>query len=404
MKRAISVLLLSLLPVFQATAEDVSLNTVVIDAGHGGHDPGAVSKDRKTYEKNLTLDIASRLSTLIQDGFPEVSVISTRPDDKYVTLNDRAVSANKAGAKLFISIHINSAVSTAPNGFSIHILGQSSKKDRDLFAYNMDVCKRENSVILLEDDYSTKYEGFDPSDTESQIFMMLMQNAYLEQSLKFAQIVGKKLKSGPINADRGIWQDPFYVLWKTAMPAVLVELGFISNDNDLKALRSAEKRDEIAHKLFEAFSEYKKSYDSSVLPAAEPKAEKKTEQAAAARTDNNARTVKDQKIGNKTEPVAKAKSEETEKKAPADDFAAKAEGSEDLYGVQIFVTSRRFAEGAPEFMGYKSRELAVGNLYKYIIAVSASREDVIKEVEKIRKKYPDCFLVKISGNEIKRVK
>ena len=160
----------------------------------------------------------------------------TRSSDKFVELRDRAEIANKAGANLFVSIHINSSFSTSPNGYSVHILGQSSNKNRDLFAYNMDVVKRENSVILLEDDYSTKYQGFDPSNEESFIFMQLMQNAFLEQSLLVASVISEKLKGGPIKADRGIWQNPFYVLWKTAMPAVLVELGFISNNSDLAVL------------------------------------------------------------------------------------------------------------------------------------------------------------------------
>ena len=167
-------------------AQNIGLTTLVIDAGHGGTDPGAVSRDGKSYEKSFTLDIAKRLSEKINAECPGVKVILTRDSDKTVALNDRAAIANKAGANLFMSIHVNSSPKTGPNGFSVHVLGQSSKKDRDLFAYNMDVCKRENSVILLEDDYSKKYQGYDPSDPESLIFMQLMQNSHLEQSLEFA--------------------------------------------------------------------------------------------------------------------------------------------------------------------------------------------------------------------------
>ena len=204
MKRTIYLLLAAVLTCIQAGAQDFSLSTVVIEAGHGGTDPGAVSRDGKNYEKTFTLDIAQKLSDKIKAECPGVKVILTRDKDKSVALNDRAAIANKAGADLFISIHINSASSTTPNGYSVHVLGKSSNKNRDLFAYNMDVCKRENSVILLEDDYTTTYQGFDPSDPESFIFLQLMQNSNLEQSLAFAELVADNLKGGPISTGRGM--------------------------------------------------------------------------------------------------------------------------------------------------------------------------------------------------------
>ena len=214
MKHAIGIILSLLLSVLYVPAQNrsLSLSTVVIDAGHGGKDAGAVSKDNRTYEKNLVLDISGRLADRIAEEYPDVKVVRTRSTDEFIELRERAAIANRANANLFISIHINSNRSTAPNGFSIHILGQSSNKDRDLFAYNMDVVRRENSVILLEDDYKTNYQGFNPSDPESYIFMQLMQNAYLEQSLLFASMASQHLEGGPIKANRGISQNPFYVL------------------------------------------------------------------------------------------------------------------------------------------------------------------------------------------------
>ena len=264
MKRAICLFTALIVQAAVLNAQNLSLSTVVIDPGHGGHDAGAVSKDKKTYEKNLVLDISKRLSEKIKAKYPDVKVILTRSTDVYVELGERARIANRANADLFISVHINASAKTAPNGYSVHLLGQSSKPDRDLFAYNMDVCRRENEVIRLEDDYSTKYEEYDPDDPESMIFLMLMQNAYLEQSLIFAQTVQSHLKGGPIRADRGIWQDPFLVLWKTSMPAALVELGFISNPDDLNILRQSDQRDKIADSLLAAFSEYKKQYEASI--------------------------------------------------------------------------------------------------------------------------------------------
>lgn len=264
LKRTICILLGALFCAFPLCAENIGLKTVVIDPGHGGTDPGAVSKDGKTYESHLTLDISQRLKRKINAAFPEVYVILTRDTDVFVPLGERARKANDAGAELFMSVHINASKSASPNGYSIHLLGKSANKDRDLFAYNMDVCKRENSVVMLEEDSSTTYADFDPDDPESFIFMLLMQSSNLEQSFKFAEILERHLKEGPVKADRGVWQNPFMVLWRTGMPAVLVELGFISNENDLSVLKKEDERDAIADKLFLSFKEYKANYDRSI--------------------------------------------------------------------------------------------------------------------------------------------
>ena len=226
-------------------ARKLRLNTVVLDPGHGGKDAGCVSKDGKTYEKNLTLSIAKLLGQKIKEEYPDVKVYYTRLTDRYITLNERADIANRNHADLFISIHINANTSSSPSGFSAHIFGRSSGKDSDLFRGNMELCRRENSVILLEDDYSTNYQGFDPEDPESFIFFNLMQNAFYEQSLLFAGDVIQSLSGGPIVKNRGVSQDPFFVLWKTSMPSVLLELGFISNSADLKVLTSEKGRSQI---------------------------------------------------------------------------------------------------------------------------------------------------------------
>lgn len=264
MKRTLSILSALFIILSASAQSNLGLRTVVLDPGHGGKDSGAVSLDRATDEKDLNLDIALKLEKLINATYPDVKVILTRRTDEFIELAERADIANRNGANLFLSIHINSYHVTTANGYSVHILGQSSVKDRDLFAYNMDVVKRENAVMYLEDDYSTKYRGFDPDNTSSFIFMQLMQSANLEQSLDFAQTIAENLKSGPIKTNRGIWQNPFYVLWRTSMPAVLVELGFISNSQDVAALRQESNRDALAGILFKSFCEYKDKYDSSM--------------------------------------------------------------------------------------------------------------------------------------------
>ncbi len=371
MKRTISIFVALLLCVVLHAGEGLRLSTVVIDPGHGGKDSGAVSTDKKSYEKTFTLEIAKALADKIRAAYPDVKVILTRTDDRYVTLDGRADIANKADANLFISVHINSIASASPNGFSVHVLGQSSVKNRDLYANNMDIVRRENSVILLEDDYSTTYGDFDPNDPESYIFMNLMQNANLEQSVRFAQLAEKHLKGGPIKNDRGVSQDPFLVLWRTAMPAVLLELGFISNSNDLTALRSAGDRDALAERLCRAFGEYKAIYDGSVSAPA---------------------------------PLGEAKPavQQKEQQKPAPQPAASV--SDDVcYAVQIFAVARKMDPKAREFLGYTPRIVPGVRLYKYCIAVSGSADEARKHLPAIRKKYPEAYLVKISGNTVTRI-
>ena len=355
-----------------AAADNLRLSTVVIDPGHGGKDSGAVSRDKKYYEKTFVLDISKILADKIRAAYPDVKVILTRNDDRYVTLDGRADIANKAEANLFISIHINSIARTTPNGFSVHVLGQSSNKNRDLYAGNMEIVRRENSVILLEDDYTTTYGGFDPNDPESYIFMNLMQNANLEQSVRFAQLAQKHLKGGPIKTDRGVSQDPFLVLWRTAMPAVLLELGFISNDNDLAALKQKSDREKLAERIFKAFKEYKEIYDGSV-DAPAPTGERPA-----------------------APPVVQTEPDPAAEAAPQD--------AKTVYAVQIFAVKKEMDPKAREFMGYTPRVVRTGTLNKYCIGVSDSAAGARKHLSAIRKKYPDAFLVRIEGDTITMIK
>ncbi len=330
----------------QTSSPEVSLSTVVIDPGHGGKDAGCVSPSGKTLEKTIVLDIARRLNSKISANCPGVKVIMTRSNDTFVTLQGRADIANRSNADLFISIHVNSVEQkkTGPNGYSVHILGQYTSKNKDLYAGNMDVVRRENAVIKLEDDYTTKYEGFDPSDPESYIFMNLMQNAHLEQSLRFAQYIDKEMKGGAIKASRGISQDPFYVLWRTAMPAVLVECGFMSNPTDRGALITEDGRERIASDLYDAFISYKKYYDGSV------KLEKETSEA----------------IGSPEQETSKNVSEDAE--------VSEYSGETVVYGTQVLATSRQMKKGDPFFEGLDFLEFKSGRMYKYIIGFSNDLE------------------------------
>lgn len=265
MKRLIPVLVM-ILAAFASPAKaqnGLTLRTVTLDAGHGGNDPGCISADGLTKEKDIALDVVKRLNRMLKEYYTDLNIVLTRSKDVFVPLEDRAKISNAANSDLFISVHVNAAVNSRANGFSVHCLGQS-QRGNDLFGGNLDLVKRENSVILLEEDYEAKYEGFDPDDPESYIFFSLIQNAHLGHSLQFADNVARSMADGsPIRNNRGISQDPFWVLWRTASPAVLIEIGFMSNPTDLEKLRSEEGREKIAACIFSAFKKFKKSYDSS---------------------------------------------------------------------------------------------------------------------------------------------
>ncbi len=337
--------------------EALRLKTVVIDPGHGGKDAGCVSRDKKTYEKDIVLDIATRLNNKISATFPDVETIMTRSDDIFVELENRAVIANKANANLFISIHVNAVEKgTTANGYSVHVLGQSQRQGNDLYSKNLDLVKRENAVILLEDNYQTKYQGFDPNDPQSSIIFSLMQNAHLTASLTFADDVAKAMGNGPIKHSRGVSQDPFWVLWRTAMPSVLIEVGFMTNPDDLAVIRTEEGRDAIAQNIFMAFCTFKTRYDASV------KVDREEPQPAPAPDP---------------QPVA------VNPDAP-------------FYGIQILATGKQMNPEDPFFHGYKPLEIQAGKLYKYIICKDASLANVKKSFAKVQSVFKDSYLVKVT--------
>ena len=372
----------SIVPERAAGQDRLKLSTIVIDPGHGGHDPGCISADKKTQEKAIALDIAQRLSRKIGESLPGVKTVLTRSSDKFVTLSGRADIANDLGADLFISIHVNAqAKGTSANGYSIHCLGQSSREGNDLFSKNLDLIKRENSVILLEDDYKTRYQGFDPSDPQSYILFSLMQNAHLEHSLVFAEEVANAMKGGPISHNRGVSQDPFWVLWRTTMPAVLVEVGFITNANDLRALRSPEDRDRIAESLLKAVKAFKKRYDNSTAATTAPERAAKPEAAPAAES--------------KPEPAAEPEAE------PAPEKAVESSGV--VYGVQVLATSKKMKPTDAFFKGYTPLEVRSGNLYKYILVAGDDLAAVRKKKKELDKKFPGCFLVSKDGETVTRI-
>jgi N-acetylmuramoyl-L-alanine amidase len=221
---------------------------IVIDAGHGGKDPGALGSF--TSEKNINLAIALKTGAYIEKNISNVTVIYTRKTDTFVNLKDRPAIANKNKADLFISIHANWAKQKNIKGSETFVMGLA--KD----AQNLEVAMKENAVILLEKDYSTSYEGFDPNSPESYIMFSLMQNIFLEQSTGLASKVQAEYKNRNKSTDRGVKQAGLWVLFNTTMPSVLTEVGFITNPEEEKYMNSGEGQDRIASALFKACSEY----------------------------------------------------------------------------------------------------------------------------------------------------
>lgn len=228
---------------------------VVIDAGHGGRDTGTTGRFSK--EKEIALEIALELGKTIKRYLKDVEVLYTRTDDSFPSLVDRADLANKNGADLFISIHCNSApYSSKVYGTETYVMGL------DKVAGNLEVAKRENRVILLEENYAENYEGFDPNSPESHILFSLYQNAYLDNSLSLAQKIEHQFKTRAGRRSRGVKQAPFWVLWKTSMPSVLVETGYLSNPNEEKDLNDKLKQSYIASGIFRAFRDYKQEIEA----------------------------------------------------------------------------------------------------------------------------------------------
>ena len=328
---------------------------IVIDAGHGGKDPGALGSF--SAEKDLTLAIALKTGSLIEKNLENVTVLYTRKTDTFIELKDRPDIANKNNADLFISIHANSTKSRTINGTETFVMGPA--KDQQ----NLEVAMKENEVILLENDYSTTYEGFDPKSPESYIMFTLMQNIFLKQSTSLASAIQRQYKESNKRTDRGVKQAGFWVLFMTTMPSVLTETGFITHPEEEKYLNSKEGQDKIATSIFKACSDYITDIEnkSSKFPVKIENQEPEGE--------------------NIVQPISSQ--------------------GEIVFMVQIATSSARIETSPENFRGLNNvielkgqgqSKYAVGNFNDYTSAVSYR-----KEIEEI---FPDAFVIAIKDNKI----
>ncbi len=242
---------LSILFVNQLNAQDKNDNVdiIVIDAGHGGKDPGAIGK--KAKEKDITLALALKLGKYINDNLPDVKVIYTRKTDKFIELHRRSEIADENNADLFISIHVNASRAKSVTGTSTFVMGLNRSEKQ------LEVVKRENSVILIEDNYKKKYDGFDPNSPETEIIFSLYQNSYLDQSIKIAGLVQDQFLERAKRVNRDVRQAGLVVLWNCSMPSILIETGFITNPTEEKFLMSENGQAIIASSIYRAVKEYK---------------------------------------------------------------------------------------------------------------------------------------------------
>jgi N-acetylmuramoyl-L-alanine amidase len=229
------------------------IDKIVLDAGHGGYDPGASGLNSE--EKNITLSIALLAGNMIIDELPGIEVLYTRTDDSFVKLNDRAKFANEQEADLFISIHCNSNTSSTPFGTETYVMGLHKSEE------NLEVAKTENAAILMEEDYKEQYDGFDPNMDEDYIMLNMFQIANIEQSLEFSQILQDQMLSNAKMYDRGVKQAGFVVLYLTTMPGVLLETGFLSNPGEEKFLLKKSNQEKIARAIVEAIRIYRQESD-----------------------------------------------------------------------------------------------------------------------------------------------
>ena len=236
--------------------------TLVIDAGHGGKDPGAIG--RFSREKNINLSVAKAFGKLVEENCPDVKVIYTRKTDVFIPLGRRAEIANRANADLFVSIHTNSLPGKAiGRGAETYTLGMARADE------NLEVAKRENAVILVEDDYKERYQGFDPKSSESYIIFELMQDKYMAQSVDFAKQIQKEFRTTGGRPDKGVHQAGFLVLRETSMPSVLIELGYISTHDEEAFLNSQNGIRKMSQSIYNAFLSYKRQHTKGKTTGAE---------------------------------------------------------------------------------------------------------------------------------------
>lgn len=366
--------------------------TLVIDAGHGGHDAGALGAISK--EKNINLNVALAFGRYVERNCPDVNVIYTRKTDVFVTLLERANIANRNKADLFVSIHTNALPKgKQARGLETYTLGMHRADD------NFDVAKRENAVILYEKDYQQHYEGFDPNSSESYIMFEFMQDKNMEKSVELARLVQRRTCAAANRPNKGVKQAGFLVLRETSMPSCLIELGFITTPAEEQILNSADAIDALGYGIYQAFVDYRNKYDKSItVPFETPERQRVGEQ----RTTERKTVAKGQEEteetgiaaveGNNTENVdGKGKEEE---KADTEEHKSQDIAGQPVFKIQILTSSTILKKGDKKLKGRDDADYYKdGKIYKYTIGASENYNEIYRLRKTILDKFPEAFII-----------
>ena len=390
----IFLLLLLCAPLAVQADEDAGKFVLVIDAGHGGHDPGAVGTISK--EKNINLNVALAFGRLVESNCPDVKVIYTRKTDVFLPLQRRVDIANQNKADLFISIHTNSVKdSKTAHGAMTFTLGMARAQA------NLDVAKRENGVITYEAGYKETYQGFDPKKVESYIIFELMQDQYMQQSVELARLIQGQYKNHAGRNDKGVHQAGFLVLRNASMPSVLTELGFISTPHEEQYLTSEAGVRQMSQSLYNAFVKYRQQHGAPASAARTiPREKTKPEPAA---KPQPAPAEADKKQGDKNTEAkqpASRKAEPKKQKPAADKEKPAADKEKPTFHVQILTAERQLSETDARFTGLKPiRSYRDKGLYKYIYGVTNDYNEARRLQRTAAEYFPDCFIIALMRGE-----
>lgn len=374
--------------------------TLVIDAGHGGHDAGA--RGAISMEKNINLSVALQFGRYVEKYMPEVRVIYTRKTDKFVSLIERANIANRANADLFISVHTNALpAGKIARGFETYTLGMHRAKD------NLDVAMRENSVISMEKDYKQTYQGFDPKSSESYIIFEFIQGKNMERSVELARMIQRKVCDNANRPDKGVHQAGFLVLRETSMPSCLIELGFITTPDEERILNNSDRVNEIAKSIYDGFAQYRNKYDKRVTVPYRPLQSSDVEELKEQESQHQVEPQRKNEAQKKVEVLKKTealKRTEPQKKAEVQKrvVAQKKPEPKDapVFKLQIFVSDRILRKGDAHFKGETDYEsFREGNLVKYTMGASSNYNEIYRLRKSLQEKFPEAFIIAFKNGQ-----
>ena len=374
--------------------------TLVIDAGHGGHDAGA--RGAISMEKNVNLSVALQFGRYVEKYMPEVRVIYTRKTDKFVSLIERANIANRANADLFISVHTNALpAGKIARGFETYTLGMHRAKD------NLDVAMRENSVISMEKDYKQTYQGFDPKSSESYIIFEFIQGKNMERSVELARMIQRKVCDNANRPDKGVHQAGFLVLRETSMPSCLIELGFITTPDEERILNNSDRVNDIAKSIYDGFAQYRNKYDKRVTVPYRPLQSGDVEELKEQESQHQVEPQRKNEAQKKVEVLKKTealKRTEPQKKAEVQKkvVAQKKPEPKDapVFKLQIFVSDRILRKGDAHFKGETDYEsFREGNLVKYTMGASSNYNEIYRLRKSLQEKFPEAFIIAFKSGQ-----